>query len=76
MGDVLSVIGEMVGGQFHGAGMLLYDGIVIYAGNWDKGSTSSNGKELRGSVNMHPAQLLQLYLYREMVYIRNTFPTK
>ncbi len=62
-------------GYFHGSGMLLYDDIVIYAGNWERGNTTSNAKEMVGCIDMHPGELLQLYLYREMVQIRKTFST-
>ena len=54
----------MKSGLFHGAGMLLYDDIVLYAGDWQKGNTASNTKEMRGSIDMHPGELLQLYLYK------------
>ena len=71
----LQKTGETKSGQFHGAGMLVYDNIVIYAGDWQKGNTASNTKEMSGAIDMHPGELLQLYLYREMTYVRKTFPT-
>ena len=66
----------MKNGYFHGAGMLIYDDIVIYAGNWEHGNTTLNAKEMVGCVDMHPGEVLQTYLYREMCYVRETFPTK